>query len=59
MCAKCIGLRPCPPPRSAPAGPGVNASGKPVLLKEFEIYRWDPDRGDKPKYHKYAVDINK
>lgn len=28
------------------------------MLREFQIYRWDPDREDKPVYQSYNVDIN-
>jgi hypothetical protein len=35
------------------------ASQKPVLLKEFQIYRWNPDEPEKPKYASYKVDINR
>ena len=27
-------------------------------LKEFKIYRWDPDMGEKPKMQTYTVDLN-
>eukprot|EP00877_Chromochloris_zofingiensis_P009897 jgi/Chrzof1/5160/Cz15g13230.t1_SDH2[v5.2] len=33
-------------------------SAKPALVKQFEIYRWNPDSPDKPKYQSYKVDIN-
>ena len=26
--------------------------------KEFKIYRWDPDQGDKPRMQSYTVDLN-
>lgn len=38
------------------AAPATNA--KPQLLKEFLVYRWDPDAGAKPRYDSYKVDIN-
>lgn len=41
---------------SAPAT--VNATGKPELIREFQIYRWDPDKDPKPRYETYKVDIN-
>lgn len=41
------------------AGGALNASGKPVLTKEFDVYRWDPDNEGKPAYKRYTVDINK
>ena len=28
-------------------------------MKEFSIYRWNPDVGGEPVFHKYAVDLNK
>ena len=31
---------------------------KPVVEKEFLIYRWDPENEDKPKYQSYKVDLN-
>jgi succinate dehydrogenase (ubiquinone) iron-sulfur subunit len=31
---------------------------KPPLYKEFQIYRWNPDSDEKPKYTSYQVDIN-
>lgn len=34
------------------------AAAKPVLMKEFQIYRWNPDAPDKPHYKSYKVDIN-
>lgn len=34
-------------------------SAKPALVKQFEIYRWNPDSPDKPKYQSYKVDINR
>ncbi|KAI8465973.1 MAG: iron-sulfur subunit of mitochondrial succinate dehydrogenase [Monoraphidium minutum] len=43
----------------ASAQPAVAPSVKPPLMKEFQIYRWDPDMPDaKPKYTSYKVDIN-
>lgn len=37
----------------------ATASGKPALEKEFLIYRWDPERNEKPKYQTYKVDLNR
>lgn len=34
------------------------AAAKPVVEKEFLIYRWDPDSGEAPRYDSYKVDIN-
>lgn len=38
----------------------VNASAsKPALMREFQVYRWDPDNGtEKPTYKSYNIDIN-
>lgn len=46
---------------SAPeAAASVAASTKPVLTKEFQVYRFDPDSPDaKPFYQSYKVDINR
>ncbi len=32
--------------------------GKAPLYKEFQIYRWNPDSDEKPKYVSYQIDIN-
>lgn len=39
---------------SASKGPAAKAP----LYKEFQIYRWNPDGSEKPKYVSYQVDIN-
>lgn len=31
---------------------------KPVLEKEFLVYRWSPEKPDEPTYKSYKVDIN-
>jgi hypothetical protein len=31
---------------------------KPVLEKEFMVYRWNPDSSENPRYQSYKVDIN-
>jgi len=36
----------------------AGTSGKPPLYKEFQIYRWNPDSQEPPKYVSYQVDIN-
>lgn len=41
---------------AAPSKAAVQA--KPPLYKEFQIYRWNPDSDEKPKYVSYQVDIN-
>jgi succinate dehydrogenase (ubiquinone) iron-sulfur subunit len=28
---------------------------KPANMQEFQIYRWDPDTGGKPRYQTYQV----
>lgn len=33
-------------------------ASKPVVEKEFLIYRWNPDSAEPPKYDSYKVDIN-
>lgn len=43
-------------PAAAPAAKAPLS--KPPLYKEFQVYRWNPDTGDKPKYQTYQVDIN-
>ena len=30
-----------------------------ALLRDFQIYRWDPETGGKPRYENYSVDINR
>lgn len=42
----------------APAAASAAPSQKGAVLREFQIYRWDPDREDKPVYQSYNVDIN-
>ena len=46
---------------SAPEPSAVALAGsKPVMMKEFQVYRWDPDTPDaKPNYVSYKVDINR
>ena len=36
-----------------------NVASKPPLIKEFELYRFNPEQDEKPYYKKYRVDINK
>lgn len=44
---------------AAQAAPAATPGTKPPLMKEFQVYRWDPDTPDaKPKYVSYIVDIN-
>ena len=47
---------------SAPAEAAkVNvAASKSALMREFQVYRWDPDNGtDKPTYKSYNIDVNR
>lgn len=41
-----------------PVAKAAESTAKPSLLKEFQIYRWNPDSPDKPQYVSYKVDIN-
>ena len=41
---------------SAAAAP---VAGKTPLLKDFQLYRFDPENDAKPYYKTYRVDINK
>ena len=46
--------------RAAASAAGAAApASKPVVEKEFLVYRWDPDSSEAPKYDSYKVDINK
>lgn len=36
----------------------VAGNAKPPLMKEFLVYRWDPEKTDKPTYKSYQVDLN-
>ena len=40
------------------AGGGAAPAAKPVVEREFLIYRWNPDSAEPPKYDSYKVDIN-
>lgn len=45
---------------AAQAAPAATPGTKPPLMKDFQVYRWDPDTPDaKPKYVSYKVDINR
>ena len=35
-----------------------SSTGKPVMEKEFLVYRWDPERESQPQYQSYKVDLN-
>lgn len=41
---------------SANATPSVRPAGP--LLKEFQLYRFDPENDEKPYYKSYRVDVN-
>ena len=34
-------------------------SGKAPLMKDFLVYRWDPEKPHKPAYKTYKVDLNR
>lgn len=42
----------------ATAASEATPASKPVLEKEFLIYRWSPEKPDAPTYQSYKVDIN-
>lgn len=43
----------------APAFSRAMATQKPVVMKEFKIYRWNPDQPEeKPKLQSYKIDLN-
>jgi succinate dehydrogenase (ubiquinone) iron-sulfur subunit len=41
------------------AAASTQTTGKPPLFKEFNVYRWNPDSPEDPKYTTYKVDINR
>lgn len=41
---------------AAQATPSVRPSGP--LMKEFQLYRFDPENDEKPYYKSYRVDVN-
>ena len=43
---------------AASASASASISGKPVVEKEFLVYRWDPEREGQPQYQSYKVDLN-
>jgi hypothetical protein len=43
---------------TAAAEAKVVNTNKPVLEKEFLVYRWDPEREGAPEYKTYKVDLN-
>jgi succinate dehydrogenase (ubiquinone) iron-sulfur subunit len=42
---------------AAPAAEAAAPSNE-ALTREFQVYRWDPETGGKPRYQSYNVDIN-
>jgi|EP00982_Pelagococcus_subviridis_P002004 succinate dehydrogenase (ubiquinone) iron-sulfur subunit len=46
------------PAAAAAEAAASSASSKPSNLQEFQIYRWDPETGGKPRYQTYKVDTN-
>eukprot|EP00227_Mantoniella_beaufortii_P012120 CAMPEP_0197590832 /NCGR_PEP_ID=MMETSP1326-20131121/12239_1 /TAXON_ID=1155430 /ORGANISM="Genus nov. species nov., Strain RCC2288" /LENGTH=292 /DNA_ID=CAMNT_0043156113 /DNA_START=234 /DNA_END=1112 /DNA_ORIENTATION=- len=45
-------------PSQAAAAASQAAAVKPANMQEFQVYRWDPDTGGKPRYQSYQVDTN-
>lgn len=43
---------------SAAAQPGASAGASP-LMKEVLVYRWSPEKNEKPKYDSFKVDLTK
>ena len=44
---------------ATPTSDNVGSSGKPQHLKEFKIYRWNPDTpSEKPRLQSYTLDLN-
>lgn len=39
----------------AAAAAAAAPAAKPANVQEFQIYRWDPDTGGKPRYQTYKV----
>ena len=46
------------PAAAAAEAAASSASSKPSNLQEFQIYRWDPETGGKPRYQTYKADTN-
>ena len=45
---------------TAAAGAGATEqSSSASLQREFQIYRWHPEEGGKPRYQSYNVDLNR
>jgi succinate dehydrogenase (ubiquinone) iron-sulfur subunit len=43
------------PTQAAAAATASAPAAKPANMQEFQIYRWDPDQGGKPRYQSYNV----
>ncbi|KAJ9479868.1 Succinate dehydrogenase [ubiquinone] iron-sulfur subunit, mitochondrial [Pseudozyma hubeiensis] len=44
---------------ATPTSDNVGSSGKPQHLKQFKIYRWNPDKpSEKPRLQSYTLDLN-
>lgn len=41
--------------QEAAAAAAAAPAAKPANVQEFQIYRWDPDTGGKPRYQTYKV----
>ena len=44
---------------AATATETVTQSGSASLQREFQIYRWHPEEGGKPRYQSYNVDLDR
>lgn len=44
---------------AAPAAAEASAPSNEALTREFQVYRWDPENGGKPRYQSYNVDIDR
>lgn len=43
----------------APATEAVPSASGAALSREFQVYRWHPEEGGKPRYQSYNVDLNR
>jgi len=43
---------------AAPANQTPTSTASTPLEREFQIYRWHPEEGGKPKYQSYQLDLN-
>lgn len=44
---------------AAPVAAAKAAPSSEALTRDFQVYRWDPETGGKPRYETYKVDINR